>query len=41
VRSFIHASSVPTTNEKIEVPAANCSEFRKSRQVSGLEYAFV
>ena len=34
VRSFIHASVVPTRNAKSEVPNANWIEVQNSRQVS-------
>jgi hypothetical protein len=34
VRSFIQASSVPMANDSAAVPAANCSEFQNSTQVS-------
>ena len=39
VRSFIHASAVPTTNEKSDAPKANRIEVQNSRQVSALPYA--
>ena len=34
VRSFIHASAVPSTNAKIDAPMANLIEFQNRRQVS-------
>jgi hypothetical protein len=34
VRSFIQASSVPSTNARTAVPVANCTEFQNSTQVS-------
>ena len=36
VRSFIHASAVPSTNAKSEAPNANRIEVQNSRQVSAL-----
>ena len=36
VRSFIHASVVPSRNAKIDVPTANWSEVQNSRSVSPL-----
>src|SRR5260221_6067740 len=39
VRSFIHASAVPTTKANSDAPKANLSEFQNSRRVS-LEFAF-
>jgi len=39
VRSFIHASPVPSRKAKIAVPVANWTEFQKSRTVSPLPYA--
>ena len=36
VRSFIHASAVPSRNAKIDVPAANCSDVQNRRSVSAL-----
>ncbi len=39
VRSFIHASDVPTRNANTAVPAANCTEVQNSRKVAPLPYA--
>ncbi|MNC89830.1 hypothetical protein D3C83_58290 [compost metagenome] len=39
VRSFIHASAVPTTSEKVAVPAANSTELKNSVAVCRLVYA--
>jgi hypothetical protein len=36
VRSFIHASAVPSVKATNAVPVANCTEFQKSRTVSPL-----
>ena len=36
VRSFIQASVVPRKSAKTEVPAAYCTEFKNSRNVSAL-----
>jgi hypothetical protein len=39
VRSFIHASAVPTTNAKSDAPNAKRIEVRNRRNVSAVPYA--